>query len=330
MRQTDSAIVSRSHSLPYDLVHSHIIPDILSEHLHLLLVAPVAPCWHAFYTLPLVSFSFLQTCRSLWVPIFGLNKDEDPRVIHEVLSFAQSLWSQAKRSPETSRPVLEYTYAQLMGGSSLIRIYMCIALARSFLNYDVLRYIGPAERDWQFATLEHGFLGVDVPCRDIGESVGRSRMPDQTMHRLFLPLTCAMKLCDSILPERLALIVAEYLADIVPFIATAPVMLKYSQDLHSYVTREHRIEGETWIKWMHQTLGLVEDTELLVKEMQGTGRLVQSFPRSSSIPCEVLQVTGIIHNLRKVARTDWGTHSVDIHGRANSLLREWDIPFDTF
>jgi hypothetical protein len=79
MRQTDSAIASRSHSLPYDLVHSHIIPDILSEHLHLLLVAPAAPCWHAFYTLPLVSFSFHQTCRSLWVTIFGLTKDENPR-----------------------------------------------------------------------------------------------------------------------------------------------------------------------------------------------------------------------------------------------------------
>ena len=257
MRQTDSAIVAaRSPSLSYDLVHSHIIPDLLSEHLHSWLVAPVAPTWNAFYTLPLVSFQFRQTVRSLCITIFGLEKEEDPRyarhamldtpftkicirqllsVIGDILSFAQSLWSQAKRSPETSNPVLEYNGAQLMAGNSLIRIYMCIALARSFLNYDVLRYIVPAERNWEFAALEQGFImGVDETC-DNSRAGMRPRMPDQTMHRLFLPLTCAMKLCDSILPQRLTFVVAEYLADIVPLLSTGefPVRNCFHTNVHS-------------------------------------------------------------------------------------------------
>lgn len=137
----------------------------------------------------------------------------------------------------------------------------------------------------------------------------------------------------------------------------APVILKYSQDLQTYMAREHRIEGvsvrqwpsgpfckliickETWVTWMHQTLGLIEDTERLIRQMQETGRLVHSFPRCSSIPLEVLQVTAaspqfqalsqcfqatnIIHVLHEVSRTNWGIYSEDIQVRASSLLRRF-------
>lgn len=231
--------MAASPSLPYDLIQSHIIPDLLSGHLHSLLVAPVAPSWHAFYTLPLVSFSFRQACQSLYIPMFGLEWGEDPRcgfsfssrpqsylhyhgffhsVIDDILSFAQSLWSQAKLPPDPSRPVLQYTHTQLMtGGNSLIRIYMCIALSRSFLNYDVLRYTVPTERG--LATSGQGHVDVTETGSDI-QRTDPSRMPDETMHRLFLPLTCAMKLCDSIRPERLGYVVAEYLADIMPLLST--------------------------------------------------------------------------------------------------------------
>lgn len=145
----------------------------------------------------------------------------------EILSFAQSLWNQAKRPPETSHPPLEYTFTQLMEGGNLIRIYMCIALARSFLNYDVLNYIVPADRNWEFASLEQGFISADA-CNDYRPGV-RPRMPDQTMHRLFLPITCAMKLCDLILPQRLAFIVAEYLADIVPVLSSGESFVFWSR-----------------------------------------------------------------------------------------------------
>jgi hypothetical protein len=50
-------------------------------------------------------------------------------------------------------------------------------------------------------------------------------MRDDKMHRVYLPLTCAMKLCDSIRPERLAYIVADYLADLVPLYSTGEVHL---------------------------------------------------------------------------------------------------------
>ena len=136
-------------------------------------------------------------------------------VIDDILSFAQSLWIQAKQPPESSRPVLEYNHDQLMGGNSLIHVYMCIALAKSFLNYDVLRYIVPVDQSWDSAALDQDFMGVNA------RNIRVSRMPDETMHRLFLPLTCAMTLCDSIRPQRLAFQVAEYMADIVPLLSTS-------------------------------------------------------------------------------------------------------------
>jgi hypothetical protein len=106
-----------------------------------------------------------------------------------------------------------------------------------------------------------------------------------------------------------------------------------------------KVRKETWVKWMHQTLGLIEDTGLLITEMQGAGKLVQSFSRSSSIPYQVLQVatislfllassyvifqiTDIIHILGEVSRGDWGLYSEDIQVRACSLLGELAISDD--
>lgn len=40
------------------------------------------------------------------------------------------------------------------------------------------------------------------------------------MHRLYLPLTCASTLCDTIRPETLAYRVAEYIAGITPWYST--------------------------------------------------------------------------------------------------------------
>ncbi|KAF8581473.1 hypothetical protein K439DRAFT_1662269 [Ramaria rubella] len=306
---------TRTPLLPYDLIHSNIIPDILSNHLHLLLDAPIAPDWHAFHTLPLVSFAFSQTCRSLFVAIFGLNINEDGSAIKDILAFAQSLWNQAKHPHENSERVFEYTYAQIMSSNSLIRIYICIALSRSFLNADVLKYmIHSVQFGGQGTGSIYGNDGRATPL------LTRVKMPDEKMHRLYLPLTCALELCDTVRPERLTHIVAEYLANIVPLFAAAPVILKYSQDLQSYVDQEHRVET-IWIRWTRQTLGLVADAGVLIQQIQETSRLIQSFQRSSSVPREVLQGTGIIAVLNEVIRADWGIYSEEIRGRACDILK---------
>jgi hypothetical protein len=74
-------VATSSPSLPLDLFHSHIIPNILSEHLHRILISLEAPEWHAFYTLPLVSFAFRDTCQALCVTIFGLGSDDDGTLV---------------------------------------------------------------------------------------------------------------------------------------------------------------------------------------------------------------------------------------------------------
>lgn len=48
----------------------------------------------------------------------------------------------------------------------------------------------------------------------------RFRMRDDTMHRCYLPLACALRLCDRVHPERVAYIMADYLAGELPLYAT--------------------------------------------------------------------------------------------------------------
>ncbi|KAF8510714.1 hypothetical protein JB92DRAFT_2938645 [Gautieria morchelliformis] len=306
-------------SLPHDLFHSHIIPDILSEHLHLLLVENEAPSWHPFHTLPLVSFAFRKSCQSLCVAIFGLERDDDGSAIFEIITFAQSVWAQARLPSEQAAP-LEFNYSELMSNMGLIRVYVCIALARLFLNVDVLLPLARQAAS-ELGGIRHDGADVHTGENDLASGTRKFRMRDEKMHRLYMPLTCATKLCDSIIPTRLACTAAKYLADIIPMYSTLPVMLKYTQDLESYVERGHRVQMETYIEWTFQTLGLIERCGDLLTEMQATGRLVNSFTRSSLIPYDVIHATSITKALRDVVDADWGTKTEEIRGRASAFLQ---------
>lgn len=63
-------------ALPHDLFHSHILPDLLSDHLHHLMVNSERPQWDPFRTLPYVSRDFSRSCHSLYYSIFGTMNDE--------------------------------------------------------------------------------------------------------------------------------------------------------------------------------------------------------------------------------------------------------------
>jgi len=302
--------------LPHDVFYAYILPDLLSDHLHRLLVTEQVIDWHPFFVLPLVSPAFNATCHALCIKIFGLEHGEDGSVIDQVLTYAQELWAQALQPPMRAQPVTEYTFGQLMSSKSLIQVYMCTALARSFLNLDVLWNIELQAQYGNEEPEEHE-MDVDEPSRR------RFKMRDDTMHRVYLPLTCAMKLCDFIRPDRLAYVAADYLAGIVPIYSTAPVMLKYTQDLETYVAREHRVDMETWVTWTCQTLGLIEDTHQLLRQMQNQGKLVRSFKRDTCVPQNVISATNIIKVLQDVVDADWGPHSEEIRERAQNLLYEW-------
>ena len=171
-------------------------------------------------------------------------------MIDHVLTQAQAHWDQAKRGIHGSRPVVSYSFRMLMEGHSLIQVYICCALALSFFNVDVMWYI---EREEEHNRIVNGG-GSTGPYRR------RYRMPDKDMHSVYMPLTCAMKLCDTIRPERLVASIAPYLAEMVPSCSTgetaqlsficaaadahpssAPVMLLYAQNLETYIVQEHPI-----------------------------------------------------------------------------------------
>ena len=154
------------------------------------------------------------------------------RIINDILTYAQSLWTRAKGPAHRSRPVPEYTYGQLMSSTSLIQVYMCAALARSFFNLDVLWHMELESKIGELPDDELAALADDDDWGGVGDSAPptrRFRMRDDIMHRVYLPLTCAMKLCDSIRPERVAYIVADYLADLVPLYATGELHSSFSR-----------------------------------------------------------------------------------------------------
>ena len=106
-------------TLPYDLDHSHVTPDIFSEHLHLLLVTSVTPTWNALYMLPIfistnLSFALYNDVRlgkisgiflyNVLIPDLQQRDVSILSVIHDILSFAQSHWIQVKQPPEASTP----------------------------------------------------------------------------------------------------------------------------------------------------------------------------------------------------------------------------------
>lgn len=329
-------------SLPNDLFHSHIIPGLLSDHLHLLLVENEPPSWHAFHALPLVSVEFRNSCQSLYMAIFGIKSSNDSRcaplfgfylpgfwlffsVIYEIVTFAQSLWSLARLPPERIEPPPEppkLSYMDLMSNKSLIGVYVSIAIARSFLNADVL---WPMTRQ---ATLTD--LGSINQNEDSSEAYAtpvarRFSMRDEKMHRVYMPLMCATKMCDLITPARLTFPVVGHLAKIIPVYSTGkpwyftrvfiiimihlvPVMLKYTQDLETYVFKRHRIQTvcylrstclsppsliikETYVQWTLQTLRLIERSVDLLTQIRTTGRLVNSLSGPLFIPDEVIQVS---------------------------------------
>lgn len=123
-----------------------------------------------------------------------------------------------------AEPVQKYTFDQLMSSKSLIQAYLCTALAKCFFNFDVLWTID-LEKRWRDGLLDDDPDDLDedkIPpdnalgLKAIGYVPRRFKMRDDTMHQSYLPLTCALKLCDDVRPERVAYVLASYLSDQVP------------------------------------------------------------------------------------------------------------------
>jgi hypothetical protein len=64
-------------AFPHEVFHDYIIPDILSDYVHNILVKAKTPDWQPFYTLRLVSRDFNESCLTLWSNIFGLEEYDE-------------------------------------------------------------------------------------------------------------------------------------------------------------------------------------------------------------------------------------------------------------
>lgn len=114
---------------------------------------------------------------------------------------------------------------ELMSSKTLIRVYACAALAQSFLKLDVLSHVMLDDGALAVPDNEHDYTNTQSTWGVVDAITGswKSRMRDDEMHRVYLPLTCAMKLCDYIRPQRLAYCAADYLAGIVPVYSTGEI-----------------------------------------------------------------------------------------------------------
>ncbi|KAF8519601.1 hypothetical protein BU17DRAFT_65824 [Hysterangium stoloniferum] len=77
--------------------------------------------------------------------------------------------------------------------------------------------------------------------------------------------------------------------------------------------------------WTLQTLKLISQTPVFLKQNIESGSLVLSLAKSITIPRGVIQATKIIQSLRMVRLADWVIYSQEIEECVASLLVELDL-----
>lgn len=179
-------------------------------------------------TTPLSEFKYtFYDYHLIYSRFFACNPIIRPRMIQNVYHPAKDSWLRARGLIKDSEDGLIVRYRDLMANENLIQIYVCLAYARRFLNQDVL---SPLFYRGRSTLLPDGLkpvellLGSKTSDDDETDFQSYQVMQDDRMHRLFMPLTCAIKLCDTV-PPRLAQHVARYIANIGPYCATSEKIL---------------------------------------------------------------------------------------------------------
>lgn len=340
--------------LPYDIFQSYIIPEILSQHIHSLLVDQEQPSWHPFYVLPLVCRTFNETCRSLIVRIFGIDPtsskpdlrtdDNEPLDDNEsdlsesestddlspayMLEYAMSVSQKAYR-PD-SHMSLTYHYHNtetLLEQTSLVRLYTCIALGKLFLNVDVLCPLGILRSNTSSTLTGRTRRRLwDEDYDDDEENSGiQTTFDEENLHRFFMPFECAQILCDRMVPDRLAMVAARYMAEVLPFYHSLFMLAKYYRDLRFNVDRDYEFTLDYYTEWILDTLTLLENAKIDLIEMMKTGRMIYSFWQDRTISREAIKVTRILEALDDVVKAEWSDDhkTAQVRKRASALILAW-------
>lgn len=353
--------------LPHDLLCSYIVPETITSHLHDELVVHDQSNrdtdWNAFQVIPLVCRASNASAQSIYKKVFGVKGDGSLcEQIRPIYSQARKLWKIAKDAKESPEAIPNFKYRELMSSESLIQIYICIAISRRYLNADIFRPLSCSR------TTTHSAIELLRLCKtqtqtppDLdGTRVHWTQLPtlatncsphckiqDTRMHRLYMPLTCAITLCDTICPEPLVYRVAEYIADITPWYSTVPILLNYIQDIDAFLAKEYGVSDDVYYRWIIQSLDLINLMDDVMQKFQNLGSLTSSFANVTVVPQRIYEVVGLRQCIERVLRSipigdgtdrrnlshdvqepdDSGpdlTLKYEIHNRAQTILAKLD------
>lgn len=254
--------------------------------------------------------------------IFGFkNDDYTSEQVQVIYSRARDSWSRARglvRDPEDD---LIVRYKELMANESLVQIYICLAYSRRFMNWDVL---SPLSSRRGSALLPPHVKPIESRPEDV--ETGSQKIRDDRMHRLFMPLTCVMRLCDKISQPFLTRRIARFTADIAPYYTTTPVLLKYAQDLESYLAQDYPVSPDILAGWVLQSLILITEVDTFFKQFIESGRAVSKFSKSNKIPRHIYEAVELPRLMAQVVQRDWGKDTRQIHDAAHEVMKKLDTP----
>jgi len=134
----------------------------------------------------------------------------------------ERLWDYIRNPSEQIYVEEEYIYSALMKNPSLLKIYHCIALAHISLNVDALTFTAPKEQLLDLNKYLFGTFGEDMIFEEPSFTIYKheKKFTGEKLHKIFLPVSCALEQCDLILPRRLSYTVARYMSQSLFIIAS--------------------------------------------------------------------------------------------------------------
>jgi len=140
------------------------------------------------------------------------------------LTVTEELWRRVKDPMGNISYEINSTYSQLKSTNSLLQIYHCMALVRLSLNSGLLNSAVPIDRldclnNYFFNT--NGLKEIfDIEISSSSNS-RLDRTSDDNLSSVFLPLTCALEICDTIKPERISYHVIQYIVNSLIFVSSS-------------------------------------------------------------------------------------------------------------
>lgn len=148
----------------------------------------------------------------------------------DMLQYAMSVSQRAHRPDSHMSQTYHFHNTEtLLEQTSLVRVYTCIALGKLFLNVDVLCPLGILINTSSTPTVPRRRLwDEDYDDREETPRI-QTEFDEANLHRFFMPFECAQILCDRMVPDRLAMIAARYMAETLPFyhsrLLSAPLII---------------------------------------------------------------------------------------------------------